>query len=1296
MPTATRTFRVFISSTFEDLKAERDALQRDVFPRLRKLCEEHGARFQAIDLRWGVRDEAAIDQQTMEICLREIERCQQTGIKPNFIVLLGERYGWRPLPARIEAEEFNKVRDRATDADKRLIDDWYERDENAVPPELLLKPRTGEFADKDRWGEVEQKLHRILRVAARDAGLAPEALIKYEASATHQEILKGLGESEEDRRHVFAFFRYPVEGAKVDPELEALEGDLRRKLTEANVRPFRIGEIEKLCTGVEESLKKVILDETSKFTSCNALDLEIEAHDRFAADRCRIFVGRGGALTGISDYLRGPERQPLVLHGESGSGKSAVMAKASEQYKGRGRVIRRFVGVSPESTSGLALLTSICRQISPGETPFDYYQLERVFKDQLANVTSEQPLVLFIDALDQLPSSDPAREARWLPAELPPFVKVVVSTTGDGERLPSGLPLRLERMIAAEGGQALDALLRDARRTLQPGQRETVLSHFERCGLPLYFKLAAEESRLWMSFSPPDTCALGEGIAGILDTLFDRLASNANHGPVVVSRSLGYLAAARYGLTEDEMLDVLSVDEEVWQDFLSRAHHTPPEHRLPVIVWSRLFLDLEPYLTERAVPGGTTVSFYHRQLADRVASTPQFHSNLAEYFQSRQPMNARKASEWPWQLRAAGAWQSLLAALTDLDLFDALYNDEHKWELGSYWVPLREKGYDLEKSYAEVIRRGTNGSHRSEGSELVYRIASFLIENGGRTTGKELMDLAATGSADADYATAQGALAFLLEERGDFETALAVRKQILDTHALRFGPKHRFTATACLNLAGTYLHMERLAEAEVLAKRALMIDEESSGGGQVEVAKDLITLGECLRRLNRLGDAEAALQRALAIARERLPAQDPLFATILGNLGSILVETGRPEDAEPLILQAVDIERAVLGNKNPKLAIRLNNLAFVRRANGRIQQALDPAQEALSILVDHSLNSGYPHVYLHNAAKTLASMTTEAGLAPELAVAIVNNLLTPVGLRLMPPEGTEPIDFAVSDTGMSIRRSPPAVADDGDSETRDAQLRTACDTVARPVSVTPGTPQMTTETTSTRSDEEIAASPLSELLRQLDPSNLRERAWKGDPRAQVSFAVHCESEGKVAEAALWYRRAAEQGIAQAQFNLGVLLMNGIGVDANLPEAVKWYESAAAQGYLNAIYNLAFMRENGLGCAQDPHAAFDLYEEAAVRGEPDSQCKLAILLMDESQQKQIGYNFRVKTDDQLFARATKALRRLFRLTGPAAASDAPVRWSDIPVNSERAREFLQDAARNGHSYATEMLRTLGWN
>jgi len=46
MAGASRTFRIFVSSTFSDLKAERNALQERVFPKLRQLCMQHGARFQ--------------------------------------------------------------------------------------------------------------------------------------------------------------------------------------------------------------------------------------------------------------------------------------------------------------------------------------------------------------------------------------------------------------------------------------------------------------------------------------------------------------------------------------------------------------------------------------------------------------------------------------------------------------------------------------------------------------------------------------------------------------------------------------------------------------------------------------------------------------------------------------------------------------------------------------------------------------------------------------------------------------------------------------------------------------------------------------------------------------------------------------------------------------------------------------------------------------------------------------------------------------------------------------------------
>jgi hypothetical protein len=86
--------RLFVSSTFADTTAERNALQKHVFPRLQQLCAGRGARFHAIDLRWGVTKEAAIDQQTVNICLDEVRRCLATGRAPNFLILLGNRYGW--------------------------------------------------------------------------------------------------------------------------------------------------------------------------------------------------------------------------------------------------------------------------------------------------------------------------------------------------------------------------------------------------------------------------------------------------------------------------------------------------------------------------------------------------------------------------------------------------------------------------------------------------------------------------------------------------------------------------------------------------------------------------------------------------------------------------------------------------------------------------------------------------------------------------------------------------------------------------------------------------------------------------------------------------------------------------------------------------------------------------------------------------------------------------------------------------------------------------------------------------
>jgi len=125
--------RVFVSSTFSDLKPERNALQAQVFPKLEQLCAQNGFQFQAIDLRWGVSSEAGLDHRTMRICFDELRRAQEISPRPNFLILLGNRYGWRPLPEEISVAEFQALKraaaQMATSTDKN--------------PSAILRPDSG-------------------------------------------------------------------------------------------------------------------------------------------------------------------------------------------------------------------------------------------------------------------------------------------------------------------------------------------------------------------------------------------------------------------------------------------------------------------------------------------------------------------------------------------------------------------------------------------------------------------------------------------------------------------------------------------------------------------------------------------------------------------------------------------------------------------------------------------------------------------------------------------------------------------------------------------------------------------------------------------------------------------------------------------------------------------------------------------------------------------------------------------------------------------------------------------------
>src|SRR6476659_5879960 len=88
MPSVWRTVRVFISSTFRDMHAERDHLVKVVFPALREGLTSHRVHLVDVDLRWGVTREQAENDLALELRLAQVDECRP--------FILGQRYGWVP------------------------------------------------------------------------------------------------------------------------------------------------------------------------------------------------------------------------------------------------------------------------------------------------------------------------------------------------------------------------------------------------------------------------------------------------------------------------------------------------------------------------------------------------------------------------------------------------------------------------------------------------------------------------------------------------------------------------------------------------------------------------------------------------------------------------------------------------------------------------------------------------------------------------------------------------------------------------------------------------------------------------------------------------------------------------------------------------------------------------------------------------------------------------------------------------------------------------------------------------
>lgn len=161
--------------------------------------------------------------------------------------------------------------------------------------------------------------------------------------------------------------------------------------------------------------------------------------------------------------------------------------------------------------------------------------------------------------------------------------------------------------------------------------------------------------------------------------------------------------------------------------------------------------------------------------------------------------------------------------------------------------------------------------------------------------------------------------------------------------------------------------------------------------------------------------------------------------------------------------------------------------------------------------------------------------------------------------------------------------------------------------------------------------ERLAPEEKADLLKKIMPMaedglmpdeqflKLRQDAEAGDAEAQNALGtlfysgdvISKDETGKILDydleaAAGWFSRAAEQGHAGAQFNLGLLFAEGHGVPQDSAKAAEWFTRAAEQGNVDAQNNLGVMYLIGEGVERDASKAIAWFEKAAAQGNEEAK------------------------------------------------------------------------------------------
>eukprot|EP00049_Salpingoeca_infusionum_P026605 m.26649 g.26649 ORF g.26649 m.26649 type:complete len:1646 (-) comp8858_c0_seq2:1467-6404(-) len=602
-----RIISVFFLANAQDFSYERQELHQRVVLRLKEHCRTFGFDLHFEDVRVGFEDDIVPGSTLSETTKTLFEHVATQSAATFVVVGLGQTLPPQMLPHRIPSAQYDKLASNCDDDDLMLtLRSFYKPDSSLNSEEYILQDTIKMFPDVFSTGGPQSKR----RATARETYLRKkEALVRlFEGQPllddnwklpyyTLLEDIKSLVTGYRMPRCVFTSRLFE----NADPDCEAFSTFISTNLEDVleqtrqaldaksmHSNTFQVGwhkgsglspknadhanYLKNWASFVHDALSSMAEDVMNKTKEDTARIAQREmlheqvGHSVFAAQLTDFFVGRDALIDQLMTQLT-QTNDVAMLRGVEGIGKSSVCCRIVDQLTSKAStvVIYRACALTPMASTLTSLFMNVFAQLcaATGKTNTSPATLKQVVEQLVAlSAHMTKVIVIIIDGVEKLADRGLKQSLAWALAQLQPHYRLLVSGTEEGLKFETSFPnaqFVLEPFSITEAMRFVAEYLSKHHKSLTQQQTTSVQNGLAKNKHPAYVSLLCQQAVGWSTSDSISTVASSTSI--LIKDLVDKLDDAV--GKDVVTAVLGPVAWSEYGLSWQEIVDFLSLSEEV-------------------------------------------------------------------------------------------------------------------------------------------------------------------------------------------------------------------------------------------------------------------------------------------------------------------------------------------------------------------------------------------------------------------------------------------------------------------------------------------------------------------------------------------------------------------------------------------------------------------------------------------------------------------------------------------------------------------------------------------------------------